>query len=77
MTPWQFGLPLPKNWKRGNMAVWDKHGPWKLLEAPGKGEYVPVVSNGKWKYVKTKACKKKKGGGGGNGNGGGNSDSSG
>ncbi len=72
MTPWQFGIPLPKDWKRAYMVVWDKGGPWKLLEAPKKGEYVPVVSNGEWKYVKTTACKNDGGGGGGNGGGDGN-----
>jgi len=74
VTPWQFGIPLPKKWKRAYMVVWDKGGPWKLLEAPKSGEWVPVVKSSQWGFVKTTSCKNS-GGGGGNGggnNGGGN-----
>jgi len=61
MTPWSFGLglPIPSDIRRAYMLVWEKSRYWKLLEAPKKGQYLPVVNNSSWGWIKTKKCKKK------------------
>jgi len=61
MTPWSFGLglPIPGDIKRAYMVVWEKSKYWKVLEAPKKGQYLPVVTNSSWGWIKTKKCKKK------------------
>jgi hypothetical protein len=41
------------------MVVWEKSKYWKVLEAPKKGQYLPVETNSSWGWIKTKKCKKK------------------
>jgi hypothetical protein len=61
MTPWSFGLglPIPKDIKRAYMLIWEKSKYWRVLEAPKKGMYFPVVDNSSWGWMKAKKCKKK------------------